>query len=249
KRYPGHAYKVMNALWGQGQLMLAKVIVVFDADVDVHDVVGCWQRALSSIDVGCDVHFTPGPVDVLDHASHAFSYGTKLGIDATSKLPEELSRGDVRPAPARTPAPTDLEALRVAVPELKRCHLGAGGHLLFVTIQKRAPYQVRQVLQALWAQRRTPVPTATVVLDDDVEVHNPQEVWWVALNNIDARRDVALGPDASVPTHLGIDATRKWPEEGFTRRWPERLEMSSEIKQQVDRRWGELGIVLPLEGR
>ena len=89
KRYPGQAYKVMNALWGQGLMSLAKVLVVVDKEVDVRNVQEAWWAALNNIDPERDVRFTMGPVDVLDHASRAFTYGSKMGLDATRKLPEE----------------------------------------------------------------------------------------------------------------------------------------------------------------
>ena len=89
KQYPGHAYKVMNALWGQGLMSLAKVIVVVDKEVDVRNVSEAWWVALNNIDPERDTRFTMGPVDVLDHSSRAFSYGSKMGIDATRKWPEE----------------------------------------------------------------------------------------------------------------------------------------------------------------
>ena len=89
KKYPGHAYKVMNALWGAGLMSLAKVLVVVDKDINVRNVSETWWAALNHIDPERDVRFTMGPVDVLDHSSRAFSYGSKMGIDATRKLPEE----------------------------------------------------------------------------------------------------------------------------------------------------------------
>lgn len=89
KHYPGQAYKVMNALWGQGLMSLAKVIVVVDKWVNVRNPKEAWWVALNNIDPQRDVRFTMGPVDVLDHASRAFTYGSKMGIDATRKLPEE----------------------------------------------------------------------------------------------------------------------------------------------------------------
>ena len=89
KKYPGHAYKVMNALWGAGLMSLAKVLVVVDKDIDVRNVSETWWATLNHIDPERDVRFTMGPVDVLDHSSRAFSYGSKMGIDATRKLPEE----------------------------------------------------------------------------------------------------------------------------------------------------------------
>jgi 4-hydroxy-3-polyprenylbenzoate decarboxylase len=89
KQYPGHAYKVMNALWGQGLMSLAKVLVVVDKWVDVRNPQEAWWVALNHIDPERDARFTMGPIDVLDHASRAFSYGSKMGLDATRKWPEE----------------------------------------------------------------------------------------------------------------------------------------------------------------
>ncbi len=91
KKYPGHADKVMHALWGQGLMSLAKVLVVVDKEVNVRNPVEAWWAALNNIDPERDVRFTMGPVDVLDHASRAFTYGSKMGIDATRKWPEEGS--------------------------------------------------------------------------------------------------------------------------------------------------------------
>jgi 4-hydroxy-3-polyprenylbenzoate decarboxylase len=89
KQYPGHAYKVMNALWGAGLMSLAKVIVVVDEWVNVRNPQEAWWVALNNIDPERDTRFTMGPMDVLDHSSRAFSYGSKMGIDGTKKWPEE----------------------------------------------------------------------------------------------------------------------------------------------------------------
>ena len=89
KQYPGQAYKVMSGLWGQGLMSLAKVIVVFDKDVNVQDPREAWWVALNHIDPERDVRFTMGPIDVLDHSSRAFTFGSKMGIDATRKWKEE----------------------------------------------------------------------------------------------------------------------------------------------------------------
>lgn len=89
KRYAGHARKVMNALWGLGQMMVEKVIVVVDEDVDVHNPREVLWKVLAAIDPERDIQFTLGPVDILDHASRAFGFGSKMGIDATRKWPEE----------------------------------------------------------------------------------------------------------------------------------------------------------------
>src|SRR5881392_3879779 len=89
KQYPGQAYKVMNAMWGQGLMSLAKVLVIVDSWVNVRDPQEAWWVALNNIDPERDARFTLGPVDVLDHSSRTFTYGSKVGFDATRKLPEE----------------------------------------------------------------------------------------------------------------------------------------------------------------
>jgi 4-hydroxy-3-polyprenylbenzoate decarboxylase len=89
KEYPGQAFKVMNALWGQGLMSLAKVIVVVDEWVDVRNKEEAWWVALNNIDPQRDTRFSMGPMDVLDHSSRTFTYGSKMGLDGTRKLPEE----------------------------------------------------------------------------------------------------------------------------------------------------------------
>jgi 4-hydroxy-3-polyprenylbenzoate decarboxylase len=89
KEYPGHAFKVMNGLWGQGLMSLAKVIVIVDHDIDVKKAQDVWWYALNNIDPERDIRFTMGPADDLDHSARGNAYGSKMGIDGTRKLPEE----------------------------------------------------------------------------------------------------------------------------------------------------------------
>jgi 4-hydroxy-3-polyprenylbenzoate decarboxylase len=85
KEYPGHPQKVMNAIWGTGQSMFTKGIVVVDEDIDPHDLNEVLFRLTSNVDPRRDMLFTEGPLDVLDHSSDRFAFGSKVGIDATRK--------------------------------------------------------------------------------------------------------------------------------------------------------------------
>lgn len=96
KRYPGHARKVMSAVWGLGQLMFTKVVIIVDADVDVHNLKEVAWKVGCSIDPKRDFMFVDGPLDTLNHASSMEAYGSKVGIDATRKGPGE---GFTRPWP------------------------------------------------------------------------------------------------------------------------------------------------------
>jgi 4-hydroxy-3-polyprenylbenzoate decarboxylase len=96
KSYPGHARKIMNAIWSLGQAMFTKVIVVVDHDVDVHNYREVVWKTLCALDPERDVQFVLGPMDTLDHAARMQDYGSKMGIDATRKW---ASEGFTRPWP------------------------------------------------------------------------------------------------------------------------------------------------------
>jgi 4-hydroxy-3-polyprenylbenzoate decarboxylase len=109
KRYPGHARKVCQALWGTGQIMFTKTVVVVDEDVNVHDMNEVLWRVTGSIDPGRDVFFSEGPIDQLDHATNLACYGGKMGIDATRKLPGEMGfEREWPPVVAMDPAVKDM---------------------------------------------------------------------------------------------------------------------------------------------
>lgn len=156
-----------------------------------------------------------------------------------------------------------LPLLKLTIPEIVDLHMPAEGifhNLVFVSIDKQYPGQAYKVMNGLWGQGLMSLAKMIVVVDKDVNVRDPKEAWWVALNHIDPERDVrfTMGP-IDVLDHasraftygskMGIDGTRKWKEEGFTREWPSRIVMDSETKQRIDGMWRDLGIDLGGQGR
>ena len=151
-----------------------------------------------------------------------------------------------------------LPLLKLTLPEITDLHMPAEGifhNLVFVSIDKQYPGQAYKVMNGLWGQGLMSLAKVIVVLDKDVNVRDPKEAWWVALNHIDPERDVrfSLGPidvldhssrGFTFGSKMGIDATRKWKEEGFTREWPNRIVMDEATKRRVDAMWPELGIDL-----
>ena len=149
-----------------------------------------------------------------------------------------------------------LPLLKLTIPEIVDYHMPAEGifhNLVFVSIDKQYPGQAYKVMNAMWGQGLMSLAKVLVIVDKEVNVRNPQEAWWIALNNIDPERDTrfTMGP-VDVLDHssraftygskMGIDATRKWPEEGFTRNWPKVIEMDETTRATVDSIWGQLGI-------
>ncbi|HEY9715194.1 MAG TPA: UbiD family decarboxylase, partial [Chroococcales cyanobacterium] len=89
KRFPGHARKVMSAVWGLGQLMFTKFVIILDKDVDVHDLSEVALNVFGNTDPRRDMMFVDGPLDILDHSCPILGYGSKVGIDATRKWRSE----------------------------------------------------------------------------------------------------------------------------------------------------------------
>lgn len=148
-----------------------------------------------------------------------------------------------------------LPLIQMLVPDVVDMSMPPAGvfhNLVIVSIDKHYPGQARQTMYALWGVGQMANAKHIVVVDKDVNVHDMDEVIWRVTNNIDAARDVVIvqGPlddldHASPEPHfggkMGIDATRKLPEEGHPRPWPDDIVMPPEIRTLVDRRWREYG--------
>jgi 4-hydroxy-3-polyprenylbenzoate decarboxylase len=149
-----------------------------------------------------------------------------------------------------------LPMMRLTIPELVDVNLPVEGifhNLMIVSIRKSYPGQARKVMNAIWSLGQAMFTKCIVVVDEDVNVQDVREVVWKALNHIDPERDVQfmLGPvdsldhaarSANYGSKMGIDATRKWSTEGFTRPWPDEIKMDEKVKAIVDKRWKEYGL-------
>ncbi|MBV9505709.1 MAG: menaquinone biosynthesis decarboxylase [Acidobacteriia bacterium] len=149
-----------------------------------------------------------------------------------------------------------LPLMRMQLPEVRDIAMPAEGifhNLILVSMRKSYPGHARKVMHAIWGLGQAMFSKCIVVVDEEVDVQNVSEVAWKALNNIDPERDIqfVLGPvdsldhSSRLPNYgskMGVDATRKWPGEGFTRPWPGVIEMSPEIRQRVDELWRKAGL-------
>lgn len=149
-----------------------------------------------------------------------------------------------------------LPLMRLQLPEVRDICMPAEGifhNLILVAIRKSYPGHARKVMHSIWGTGQAMFSKVIVVVDEDVDVQNVSEVAWKALNNIDPERDIqfVMGPVDSLDhasrlpnygSKMGIDATRKWKEEGFTRPWPEVIRMTPEVQRRVDELWKKAGL-------
>ena len=150
-----------------------------------------------------------------------------------------------------------LPLMQLTLPEIVDINLPSAGvfhNLMIVSIRKSYAGHARKVMNGIWALGQAMFTKCIIVLDEDCDVHDLAEVTLRTANNIDPERDIqfTLGPVDSLDhasrlpnfgSKMGIDATRKWASEGFSRPWPEMLSMPAEVKASVDAIWSKLGIV------
>ena len=149
-----------------------------------------------------------------------------------------------------------LPLMKLTIPELVDINLPIEGvfhNLMIVSIKKSYPGQARKVMNAIWSLGQAMFTKCIIVVDEDVNVQDIGEVTLKALNHIDPERDIqfTLGPVDSLDhasrlpnygSKMGIDATRKWASEGFSRPWPDEILIDEKTKALVNKKWKELGL-------
>ncbi len=149
-----------------------------------------------------------------------------------------------------------LPLMKLTIPEIVDINLPVEGifhNLMIVSIKKSYPGQARKVMNAIWSLGQAMFTKCIIVVDEDVNVQDIGDVTLKALNHIDPERDIqfTLGPVDSLDhasrlpnygSKMGIDATRKWASEGFTRPWPDEILMDEKTKALVDKKWKDLGL-------
>jgi 4-hydroxy-3-polyprenylbenzoate decarboxylase len=152
-----------------------------------------------------------------------------------------------------------MPVMKMQYPEIVDVAMPAEGifqNLMIVSIRKSYAGQARKIMNAIWSLGQAMFTKVVVVVDHDVDLKNPREIVWKALCAIDPERDIqfVLGPVDTLDhaarrqdygSKMGVDATRKWPEEGFAGRWPDEIRMNSETKKRVDTMWQQLRITPP----
>lgn len=242
KRFPGHGKKVMNSLWGMGQMMYAKMIIVVDADINPHDAKAVAKQVFESLDMTKDLVFSQGPLDALDHASSTDHYGYRLGVDATRKF--EVEGASAKWEITEQTDLTEYLATHEKILSFDYPLSDVAQGCLVVSIKKETKDDVRQLIDELWSLDGMKYNKFLIVVDEDVEASDTSKVAWKVFNNIDAMRDLVVKevPSESFGHRLGIDATKKLAMDGHPREWPGDIVMSDEMKEQVTRRWSEYGI-------
>ncbi len=250
KEYAGQGQKVMNAMWGAGQMMFNKILVIVDEDVDLSDYKSVAQLFSKHVDPKQDIIIGTGPMDVLDHSCSAFAFGGKMGIDATRKFPEELRNQNQREENLDDlSSQITLERLRKEDPQIKQVFTGLldlGISIVCIAIDKNKPNHVQSLSEKLFHLPSFQSVKMVLFVDDLFhKLTDIADIVWYVSNNMDAKRDSyfydSIDPDGS--SHIAIDGCRKTKQfDNFDREWPNVITANSVTIARVDKKWRNLGL-------
>ncbi len=240
KKYPGQGLKVINSVFGAGQMMFTKYLVVVSGNVNIRDYKELLLNIIANTDLQSDLVFMKGPLDVLDHSSDNFAFGGKAGIDATVKLPDEKSKNPDAGGSHDIPMSDIKRAL--SVPSIKSFNLhllDSGIKLLILSVNpSEEKDSAAMVISTLQESGLSEVFRFVVAVDHTVDINDLFITAWQALGNSDPVRDHVLVGGRL----LFIDGTIKYYRKGgFTRPWPNVVCSSPETVKKIDEKWNSLG--------
>ena len=239
KTYPGQGYKTVHSLWGAGQMMFNKFLLV--TDLPLGNYLDLTRQVLQRIDLHTDLIWGKGPLDVLDHSSPHFAFGSKLGIDATSKWPEEGATLPENITNGEMPGETYLQTTYPSVTEWNFSLVDISIPVVVIAV-KNADSSLSGVLgRQLLADDRLSRIKLFILLDEASDIYNLYMVSWLICSNTDPVRDIRI---ADKPRQqLVIDACFKLKAGfGFEREWPNVVTASEETIRAIDQKWDKLGL-------
>jgi 4-hydroxy-3-polyprenylbenzoate decarboxylase len=247
KDYPGQAQKVMNAMWGAGQMMFNKILAVADEGANIKDYKELARYMFKNLNPATDIYFSQGPMDVLDHSCSKMGFGGKMCIDGTRKYEEEIESELLTEK-----HPFNKEEILKRFPEVK----GINDSLLkddipciLVSVQKSRPLHVKELNEQIYSLPEMTAVKMVLYVEHTVDVSDLASALWRFCNNLDPRRDSFVVRPA-LPGHpgktgagIGMDGTLKTRLlDNFERDWPNIIVADDATIKIVDEKWQSLNI-------
>lgn len=247
KEYAGQGQKVMNAMWGAGQMMFNKILVLADQGIRIQDYPALARYVFKNLNPITDVVFSSGPMDVLDHSCSKMGFGGKMCIDGTTKFPEEIEDGVSEVMPT-LPAQDIAAAITLAFSEVKAVNASLTEQqipCLLVAVKKDRPGHIRSLHNAISQLPAVKGIKMILYVEHTVDPQDLATALWRFCNNLDPKRDQQLYRSEDNPASgcLGLDGTRKTKElDNFQRDWPNIIVANDATIRSVDEKWGQLGL-------
>ncbi len=253
KDYAGQGQKVMNAMWGAGQMMFNKILVLADEGVTIQDYDALTKYVFKNLNPATDIYFSTGPMDVLDHSCSKLGFGGKMCIDGTKKFEEEVDDSYELTAMSYK---LEQEFLQSKFSEIKAVNtslLKKDIPCLIIAVEKNRKGHIKELHDAIGALKEIEGIKMILYVEHTVDAHDLPTALWRFCNNLDPKRDHHLVKRPSVIHHpssgdnyfacMGFDGTRKTKEwDDFHRDWPNIIVADNDTIKAVDEKWEQLKI-------
>lgn len=252
KEYAGQGQKVMNAMWGAGQMMFNKILVLADQGVTIQDYNALAKYVFKNLNPATDIYFSTGPMDVLDHSCSKLGFGGKMCIDGTAKFDEELD-DSYEPGTSRNTEPEEIETkLKNKFAEIfvvNTSLLKKEIPCLIISAEKNKKGHIKELHEQLCGLEETEGIKMILYVEHTVDAKDLPTALWRFCNNLDPKRDFHLYKKQSAQLKskytacMGFDGTRKTKElDDFHRDWPNIIVADDSTIKSVDEKWDTLGI-------
>lgn len=249
KEYPGQGQKVMNAMWGAGQMMFNKILAMTDGQTPITDYKALAQYMFKNLNPATDIYFSQGPMDVLDHSCSKLGFGGKMCIDGTEKTAEEVDDTYVTSSAVVL---VDAALITDQFPEVSSVNtslLALQIPCIVVSVKKARKGHVKELHQQLCQSHVIEGVKMVLYVEHTVDANDLPVALWRFCNNLDPRRDSLPFEQLSVQQPgrkwacKGFDGTIKTKAmDDFQRDWPNIIVAADDTIASVDKKWNTLGL-------
>ena len=260
KDFAGQAQKVMNAMWGAGQMMFNKILVLADENVIIQDYEELARYVFRNLNPATDIYFSQGPMDVLDHSCSKLGFGGKMCLDGTRKFEEEVDESYQLAMGNGQWAIEELKRTFSEVHAINISLLEKEIPCLIISVEKKRKSHIKELHEQIGGLQEMEGVKMILYVEHTVDANDLPTALWRFCNNLDPKRDHLLykrqgtknkeqGTGNQQPATsnyfacMGFDGTRKTKEfDDFHREWPNIIVADDPTITAVDKKWSELGI-------
>jgi 4-hydroxy-3-polyprenylbenzoate decarboxylase len=254
KDYAGQGQKVMNAMWGAGQMMFNKILVLADEKINIQDYGALAKYVFTNLNPATDIYFSTGPMDVLDHSCSKLGFGGKMCIDGTAKMEEEKD-DSWEPGILSHEPEAIASLLKNKFSEIKAVNaslLKKEITCIIVSVEKNRKGHIKELHEQICSLQEMEGIKMILYVEHTVDANDLPIALWRFCNNLDPKRDHHLSKRVPYTLHptphaytacMGFDGTRKTKDfDDFHRDWPNIIVADEKTIKAIDEKWDALGI-------
>ena len=252
KDYAGQGQKVMNAMWGAGQMMFNKILVLVDGEMKIQNYEELAKYVFKNMNPATDIYFSQGPMDVLDHSCSKLGFGGKMCIDGTAKHDEEIDESWELGIGNSELNENLLKEKFVEIYHVNTSLLKKEIPCVIISVKKNRKGQIKELHKQICSVPEVAGVKMILYVEHTVDANDLPTALWRFCNNLDPKRDAHISKQpTSNPKHqtsnytacIGFDGTRKTKEfDDFNRDWPNIIVADNATIMAVDMKWNDLGI-------